>query len=103
MEVFRGLKFEPDDEIGEKGALCKGLKLGLKIRPNYKAMLYRCQFILLNHSAVCFNPCANVKGGFQFSSSLILDESTAREPVSLSISCDFPVMTPVRRSIKSGR
>jgi type II secretion system protein I len=23
--VFRGLKFEPDDEIGQKGALCKGL------------------------------------------------------------------------------
>jgi len=23
--VFRGLKFESDDEIGQKGALCKGL------------------------------------------------------------------------------
>jgi len=25
MEVFRGLKFEPDAEIGQKGVLCKGL------------------------------------------------------------------------------
>jgi hypothetical protein len=24
--VFLGLKFEPDTEIGEKGAFCKGLK-----------------------------------------------------------------------------
>jgi hypothetical protein len=23
--VFRGLKFEPDAEIGQKGAFCKGL------------------------------------------------------------------------------
>ncbi len=25
--VFRGLKFEPDTEIGQKGAFCKGLKM----------------------------------------------------------------------------
>ena len=25
--VFRGLKFEPDAEIGQKGAFCKGLTL----------------------------------------------------------------------------
>jgi hypothetical protein len=24
--VFRGLKFEPDEEIGQKGVLCKGLE-----------------------------------------------------------------------------
>ena len=24
--VFRGLKFEPDTEIGQKGAFCKGLE-----------------------------------------------------------------------------
>jgi hypothetical protein len=24
--VFRGLKFEPDAEIGQKGMFCKGLK-----------------------------------------------------------------------------
>ena len=33
-------------------------------------------FALKYHSAVCFNPCANVKGGFQFSSFLIFDESS---------------------------
>jgi len=27
--VFRGLKFEPDAEIGQKGAFCKGLYLNL--------------------------------------------------------------------------
>jgi hypothetical protein len=27
--VFRGLKFEPDAEIGQKGTLCKGLKIGI--------------------------------------------------------------------------
>jgi hypothetical protein len=26
--VFRGLKFESDTEIGQKGAFCKGLILG---------------------------------------------------------------------------
>jgi len=26
--VFRGLKFEPDAEIGQKGAFCKGLIAG---------------------------------------------------------------------------
>ncbi len=25
--VFRGLKFEPDTEIGQKGAFCKGLQI----------------------------------------------------------------------------
>jgi len=25
--IFRGLKFEPDAEIGQKGTLCKGLTL----------------------------------------------------------------------------
>ncbi len=25
--VFRGLKFEPDAEIGQRGAFCKGLKV----------------------------------------------------------------------------
>ncbi len=25
IEVFRGLKFSPDVEIGQKGVLCKGL------------------------------------------------------------------------------
>jgi len=24
-EIFRGLKFDPDAEIGQKGAFCKGL------------------------------------------------------------------------------
>ena len=27
--IFRGLKFEPDAEIGQKGTLCKGLSLRL--------------------------------------------------------------------------
>jgi len=80
-----------------------GLDSRLLLIPIDKAVPYRCQFILLNHSAVCFNPRANVKGGFHPSSFLIFEESTAREPVSLLISCDFPVMKPARLSINIGR
>jgi general secretion pathway protein D len=44
--VFRGLKFEPDAAIGQKGVLCKGLKLSVA-------------FILISVSgiaAICFYP-----------------------------------------------
>jgi hypothetical protein len=27
--IFRGLKFEPDAEIGQKGAFCKGLRVDI--------------------------------------------------------------------------
>jgi len=34
--IFRGLKFEPDAEIGQKGTLCKGLGLQLlKFQQSY--------------------------------------------------------------------
>jgi hypothetical protein len=33
--VFRGLKFEPDAEIGQKGAFCKGLMLLIAMDGRY--------------------------------------------------------------------
>ena len=30
--IFRGLKFESDAEIGQKGAFCKGLEVGMMLR-----------------------------------------------------------------------
>ena len=33
--VFRGLKFEPDAEIGQKGAFCKGLSKNLALTTSY--------------------------------------------------------------------
>jgi len=32
--VFRGLEFEPDEVIGQKGALCKGLRGRMLNVPN---------------------------------------------------------------------
>ena len=38
--VFRGLKFESDEEIGQKGAFCKSLRVFIPMSPKQQCKIY---------------------------------------------------------------
>jgi len=40
QRVFRGLKFKSDEEIGQKGAFCKGLRIFISMSPKQQCKIH---------------------------------------------------------------